>query len=186
MSISRLLNEVRPLFQLLEEPLTRSPAFYARPQRMLLGDPFRSPFGGLGTLGGRPAVDVIEEGDKYVVAADLPGVKKEDVEVRVAEDGRSITIEGKMVEVPMSHGSNTFDNTGYIGETGTSGAVSRGETTSEIARERFYSVNAQFERTVWLPRPINAETVTAKLQDGVLRVTANKAEDKASKVVAVE
>lgn len=100
MSISRLLNEVRPLFQLLEEPLTRSPAFYARPQRMLLGDPFRSPFGGLGTLGGRPAVDVIEEGDKYVVAADLPGVKKEDVEVRVAEDGRSITIEGRMVEVP--------------------------------------------------------------------------------------
>lgn len=64
--------------------------------------------------------------------------------------------------------------------------MSRGETTSEIARERFYSVNAQFERTVWLPRPINAESVTARLQDGVLRVTANKAEDKASKVVAVE
>jgi len=163
---------------------------------MLLGDPFRSPLGRLGTLGGRPAVDVIEEGDKYVVAADLPGVKKEDVEVRVAEDGRSITIEGRMVDVPsedqrqqgewknISRKQHVVDKD-CTGETG-SGAVSRGETTSEIARERFYSVNTQFERTVWLPRPINAESVTAKQQDEVLRVTANKAEDRASKVVAVE
>ena len=106
MSILRLLNEVRPLIQLLEEPLTRSPAFYLRPQRMPFEDASRSPFGGLGTLGGRPAVDVYEEGDKYIVTADLPGVKKEDVEVSVGEGGRSITIEGRRVEKAEEPGAS--------------------------------------------------------------------------------
>lgn len=106
MSILRILNEVRPLIQLLEEPLTRSPALYFRPQRIPFEDASRNPFAGLGTLGGRPAVDVYEEGDKYIVAADLPGVKKEDVEVRVGEGGRSITIEGRRVEKAEEQGAS--------------------------------------------------------------------------------
>ena len=199
MSISRILNEVRPLIQLLEEPLVRPSAFYVRPQRMSFEDPFRSPFGGLGALGGRPAVDVYEDGDKYIVAADLPGVKKEDVEVRVGEDGRSITIEGRRVQKAEEQRASEAAQQGEsvlfhqhqpgkkacTGETDST-AVSPGETTGSLARERFYSVNSQFERTVWLPRAIDSESVRARLQDGVLRVTASRAEDRASTVVAVE
>ncbi|KAF8742622.1 hypothetical protein AX14_003253 [Amanita brunnescens Koide BX004] len=182
MSISRILNEVRPLIQLLEEPLVRPSAFYVRPQRMSFEDPFRSPFGGLGALGGRPAVDVYEDGDKYIVAADLPGVKKEDVEVRVGEDGRSITIEGRRVQKAEEQRASEAAQQGETDST----AVSPGETTGSLARERFYSVNSQFERTVWLPRAVDSESVRARLQDGVLRVTASRAEDRASTVVAVE
>jgi len=141
-------------------------------------DAVRSPFAGLGTLGGRPAVDVYEEGDKYIVAADLPGVKKEDVEVRVGEGGRSITIEGRRVEKAEEKGASS---SAPQGET-----ESRGSTTSSVALERFYSVNSQFERTVWLPRAIEASSVKARLEEGVLRVTASRAEDKGSTVVAVE
>ena len=42
-------------------------------------------------------MDLSEQGDNYIVEAELPGVKKENIEVRVGEGGRSITIEGKIV-----------------------------------------------------------------------------------------
>ncbi len=39
-----------------------------------------------------PAVDIIDEGDRYRVLVDVPGVKPEDLEL--AEEGRSLTIAG--------------------------------------------------------------------------------------------
>jgi HSP20 family protein len=43
-----------------------------------------------------------------------------------------------------------------------------------------------FTRTVLLPRPVDSDNVAAKLEDGILRLTLNKAEDKASVAVKVE
>jgi len=51
---------------------------------------------------GRPAIDVSDKGDKYIVDADLPGVPKENVEVRIGDNGRSITIEGKVEQQAAS------------------------------------------------------------------------------------
>lgn len=92
MSIARqLFHEFRPLFRMLDEPLTRSPSFFGHPSRSIFDDPFfKSAFIS------RPAVDVTEEGNQYVLEADLPGVKKENVDVRIGDGGRSITIEGKL------------------------------------------------------------------------------------------
>jgi HSP20 family protein len=60
------------------------------PHRSLFDDPlFPSP------TAVRPAVDVTEEGDKYILDADLPGVKKENVDIRIGDGGRSVTIQGK-------------------------------------------------------------------------------------------
>lgn len=58
---------------------------------------------------GRPAIDVADKGDKYVVDADLPGVPKENVEVRIGDNGRSITIEGK---VEQGEGSKAASSEG--------------------------------------------------------------------------
>jgi HSP20 family protein len=44
-----------------------------------------------------PAVDVHEDGNAYVVEAELPGVKKENVELRIGDNGQSLTIEGRTV-----------------------------------------------------------------------------------------
>ena len=33
-----------------------------------------------------PAIDIMEEDDKLVVTTDLPGIKKEDVEINLKED----------------------------------------------------------------------------------------------------
>lgn len=94
MSIARqILNEFRPLFRMLEEPFSRSPTYMGYPARTVFDDPFfNSP------LLNRPAVDVTEEGDKYILEADLPGVKKENLEVRIGDAGRSVTIQGKVVD----------------------------------------------------------------------------------------
>lgn len=92
MSLTRhLLHDIRPLFRVLEEPFSRSAGCYSLPTHTLFGDPFFQPSNSL-----RPSIDVTEEGANYVVEADLPGVKKENVEVRIGDGGRSLTIEGKL------------------------------------------------------------------------------------------
>lgn len=94
MSIARrLVNDMRPLFRLLEEPFGRHAAYYGSPIRSVFDDPFFQS-GSLSSL--RPNIDVTEEGNNYVVEADLPGVKKENVEVRIGDGGHSVTIQGKI------------------------------------------------------------------------------------------
>ncbi len=91
MSITRqLLNEFRPLFRMFDEPFARSPAAFSRSPF------FDEAFTGFPRFS-RPAIDVREEGNSYIVEADLPGVQKENVEVSVGDGGRSVTIEGKIV-----------------------------------------------------------------------------------------
>ena len=52
--------------------------------------------------------------------------------------------------------------------------------------ERAFTGNASFMRTVWLPRAINPELVSAKLADGVLTLKIPKAEEPGSVKVDVE
>lgn len=92
MSIARrLMNDMRPLIRLLEEPFGRPAPYYGFPSRSLFDDPFFQSSSSL-----RPDVDVAEEGNNYIVEADLPGVKKENVEVRIGDGGHSVIIEGKI------------------------------------------------------------------------------------------
>lgn len=126
MSLTRqFFREFRPLFRILEEPLGRSPAFYPhfRP-RNIFDDPF---FHSPNAL--RPAVDVTEEGKHYIVEAELPGVKKENIEVRIGDGGRSITIEGKIVdrrgEAPVVEAKPQEDSTAAV----------EGATTTEAEGE---------------------------------------------------
>ncbi|KAJ7109723.1 HSP20-like chaperone [Mycena crocata] len=166
MSIARqLLHEFRPFFRMLDEPqaLTRPSSIW----RSRFDDPLFSPLNREMLRG--PAVDVREAENAYVVEAELPGVKKENLEVRVGEGGRSLTIEGKLVAAPEEN-----EQTLPASE----------ETRGTISTER--SLIGNFTRTIFLPRPVDGNSVAAKLNDGILQVTLNKAEDKASVVVKVE
>lgn len=92
MSVTRrLLHDLRPLFRVLEEPFGRSAGSYGLPTHSFLDNPFFQPSNSL-----RPSLDVTEDGDNYVVEADLPGVKKENVEVRIGDGGHSVIIEGRV------------------------------------------------------------------------------------------
>jgi len=184
LSLARhFLREFRPLFQMLEEPMTRS----AMSRRSLLSDPFFRPT----SVFGRPDVDVTEEGNSYVVEADLPGVKKENVEVRIGDGGKSLTIEGRV----FSRRGDAREVKAEAAETdaaqiteNTSNAVERFEQSEGpgTSLERASSFSQAFTRTVWLPHPVDGTNVTAKLNDGVLTISVPKAEDRASIRVPVE
>jgi len=169
-----MLNEFRPLFRMLDEPLLRSPSLFNNfPNRSLLEDPFsRAEFT-------RPAIDVTEEENKYILEADLPGIRKENVEVRIGDDGRSITIEGKL----SSRSSKPVEDATEVADTSTTQVTDK--SNQKLTSERAYADSAHFTRTVWLPRPVDTSNVVAKLQDGVLNVTVSKVEDKGSVTVPV-
>jgi HSP20 family protein len=88
-----------------------------------------------------PAIEVSERDGNYVVHADLPGLKPEDVNVEVGEEGLVIRGERKL---------NKETNEGGVRRT-----------------ERQYG---QFYRSIPLPEGVDPEQVKANFQDGVLQV----------------
>jgi len=190
MSLARqLLYDLRPLFRVLEEPFGRSAGYYGLPTRSFFDDPLFQPSNSL-----RPSIDVTEEGDKYVVEADLPGAKKENVEVRIGDGGHSVTIEGKVFRRRNGFGEPTEEATvsataGGSPAGGSDAVTKADQATTSISTERPGSVmtsSSSFSRTVWLPRVVDGNNVSAKLADGVLTVTIPKANDKASAKVTIE
>ncbi|KAF9242606.1 HSP20-like chaperone [Melanogaster broomeanus] len=180
MSIARLLHEFRPLFRMLEEPLRRGPvASYGFPQRSLLSDPFLASSAAV-----RPAVDIIEEGDKYVVEAELPGVKKENVDITVGDGGHSVTIQGRTFSRQEGEAGESAPETG--GAQGEGAVVKSDASSNQLTAERWYSGSASFTRTVWLPQPVDPSKVQAKLSEGILTLKVPKAEDKETVKVNVE
>jgi len=189
MSLARqFFREFRPLFRMLEEPLGRSPA-YGWPRRFMFEDPlFRFP------EALRPAVDVTEHGNKYIIEAELPGVRKDDIQVRINDGGRSVTIEGKIVKGREaasqpeagsgSFGAGSESGTSALETQGTEGNTSEAVTTTpetnQISSERSFVGASSFTRTVWLPRQVDPSNVVAKHNDGVLTLEIPKAEDPGS------
>jgi HSP20 family molecular chaperone IbpA len=172
MSISRhLFHELRPLFRMLEEPVTRSSAYHGRP--LIFNNPvFR-----------QPIVDLTEDGNSYIVEAELPGVKKENLEVRIGDGGRSVTIEGKVKHAPVTSEDGAIQGDDKRNQEerrlADTDCLLEGTTPNEDYR-------STFTRTIWLPQAVNGSDVIAKLSDGMLKVTMAKVADPASVVVPVE
>ncbi|TMH06320.1 MAG: Hsp20/alpha crystallin family protein [Betaproteobacteria bacterium] len=103
---------------------------------------FPSEFGGeAGTSLWSPHVEVVEREGKVLVSADLPGVKKEDVNVEINPD--SITIQGQR------HQEVTRDERGYYHS------------------ERSYG---SFYRAIPLPEGADIDNASATFRDGVLQI----------------
>jgi HSP20 family molecular chaperone IbpA len=179
---------------MLEEPFsaqTMGPLRYR-------GRPFDHPFLREGAL--RPSVDLTEQGNAYVVEAELPGVKKENIEVNVGDNGQSVTIQGriqhrstqpaetvKAVEkdnvAPSPGTEEGSDN--HISTVDAAESLTASQATP-LTTERFFSGDASFTRTVWLPREVDQSKVTAKLEDGILTLRLPKADEKGSLKINVE
>ena len=106
--------------------------------------------------GWTPALDVFEDKDNIIVRAELPGMKKEDIELSLHEDRLSISGERRSEETHKDE---------------------------EVYRaERFFG---RFQRTVTLPTPVAADKVKAQYQDGILTVTLPKKEEAKPKHIDV-
>ena len=98
--------------------------------------------------GWAPALDVQEDKDKFTVHVELPGLKREDIEVSLQEGALVISGERKSEKI---------------------------EEGAEIHRqERFYG---KFQRALTLPEPVATDAVKADYKDGVLTVTLPKTEE---------
>jgi len=102
---------------------------------------------GLEMLEGRVPVDIRDEDGEIVVKADLPGVSKEDINLRADEESLEISAESS-TEIEEK-------NEKYL------------------RRERS---SRSFRRTVSWPTSVEVESISAEFEDGVLTVTAEKTE----------
>ena len=93
-----------------------------------------------------PAVDILENQNEIVILADMPGVDGKDVDIDLREDVLSIR-----------------------------GAVSPVEDEKEVSIYREYNWGDYF-RQFTLTEVIDQEKISAKMDDGVLRLTLPKKE----------
>ncbi len=105
----------------------------------------------------RPAVDIKEEEDRFVIYADLPGVDPEDIEITM-EQG-VLTLKGERSE------ETTKKREGY---------------------KRVERVNGSFYRRFSLPDIADAERIEAKGKNGVLEITLPKQEKAKPKRITVK
>ena len=103
-----------------------------------------------------PALDVREDKDKFTVDLELPGFKREDINVHL-EDG-SLIISGERKSETANEGTEVH------------------------RQERYYG---KFSRALTLPVALSPDKVKAAFKDGILTVTLPKAEEAKPKQIDV-
>lgn len=99
-----------------------------------------------------PLVDIKEEKDRFVVLADIPGVKKEDIDISLEQ--HVLTLKGER------HFEKSEERNGYT------------------RRER---TQGQFYRRFSLPQTADDSKITARYMHGVLEISIPKKEAAAEK-----
>jgi HSP20 family protein len=115
-------------------------------RNLMRWDPYRDfafPEEASGTF--MPSFDVKETTDSYVFTADMPGIRRDDLEIELA--GNRLTISGKR-EREEAQGQATF-----------------------YTQERSFGT---FSRTFALPEEVESGKVAAELRDGVLHLMVPK------------
>ena len=105
--------------------------------------------------GWSPALDLYQSTDNIVAVVELPGMRKEEIEISL-HDG-ALTISGERKR-ESNNGDNAERTERYIGT---------------------------FRRSIALPTRVNANKVSATYRDGILTVTLPKAEEVKPKQIQV-
>src|SRR5438874_12431625 len=119
--------------------------------------PFWSNFGRQSQLfsGWSPALDLYQDNDNVIAVIELPGMRKEDIEISL-HDGM-LTIAGER----------------------------RTETQNGEKAERSERYVGKFRRSITLPTRVDPNKVSATYKDGILTVTLPKAEEAKPKQIQV-
>jgi HSP20 family protein len=104
-----------------------------------------------------PALDLFEDKESLVLRAEVPGLKKEDIDISLHDN--TITISGERRNEKKYEGS---------------------ETSRE---ERVFG---RFTRSLLLPKQVDAGKVKASYKDGILTVTLPKAEEAKPRQIAIQ
>ena len=114
--------------------------------------------GGNGGQGRRwvPAMDLLETDEHFVLRADLPGMRQEDVNIELEENVLTISGERKAEHEERQEGYYRV--------------------------ERAFGA---FSRSLTLPKGVDAEAVTAAFNDGVLEVRIPKPEERKPRKITI-
>jgi HSP20 family protein len=104
-----------------------------------------------------PRVDIREDEDKYYVMVDLPGMKKEDLQVTMNEG--VLTIEGERKENETKEGEHVH------------------------RRERFCG---RFARSMTFPTDVDKDKIKARFENGVLNLELNKHEQTKPRQISID
>lgn len=104
----------------------------------------------------RPAVDIKEEKNRFVILADLPGIDKNDL--HVAMEDNVLTIKGER------HSENKEEGEGY---------------------SRLERISGSFHRRFTLPETADGDNITANMRKGVLEISVPKREVAKSKIIEI-
>lgn len=107
--------------------------------------------------GWTPALDLYEDKENLIVRAELPGMKKDAIDISLHEG--TLTIAGERSVEDRSEGTETHRS------------------------ERGFG---RFQRTLDLPKPVEADNVSATYRDGILTVTLPKTEEARPKQIEVK
>jgi HSP20 family protein len=107
--------------------------------------------------GWSPALDVYEDKDNVVVKAELPGMKKEEIDISL-QDG-VLTLSGERKSEKKNDDGDIHRSERFVG---------------------------RFQRTLTLHAQVEADKVKATYQDGILTVTLPKAEAAKPKQIQVK
>ena len=104
-----------------------------------------------------PPVDLYEDRDDLVLRAELPGMKKEDIDISL--HGDVLTLSGERKEEETLEKAETYRAERFLG---------------------------RFQRTLTLPMAVDVSKVQASYKDGILTVTLPKAEETKPKQIQVK
>jgi len=133
--MSSLRNEIDRLFDLSMPTLTRDAGLFS---------------------GWSPALDLFQDKDNVLVKVELPGMKKEEIQISL-HDGL-LTITGERKREEKAGEGETFRSETYYGK---------------------------FHRSVTLPTMVDPNKVKATYKDGILSITLPKAEEAKPKQIEV-
>ena len=104
-----------------------------------------------------PAMDITEYESEYVVVGEMPGVKKEDVKITFEKN--VLTVEGKR----------------------------KPHETPEEAKILLNEVRVrEFNRSIRVPDEIDADGISAELENGVLRIALPKAKNAQPRTISIK
>jgi HSP20 family protein len=137
-------------------------------------------------------VDIREEDDRIIVEADLPGFRKEDVDITLENGTLTIVAERReeITEPPegqQNRAQPQGQGQGQQQGQQASGQQAAGQQGQQQSRERSNRQSGQYllrerriqrvVRSFTLPTNVDEQDVEAKLENGVLRIVLKKRED---------
>jgi len=103
-----------------------------------------------------PPVDILESKDSYIIRAELPGMRNEDLKTEVNEGMLTLS------------GERKFE-----------------EPANGVEYHRVERVAGKFSRSFYLPQTVKQDSIKATYRDGILEIQVPKAEEAKPRQIAI-